>query len=142
MISTNSSLSDEKPQNQLIISFIQSQKGKPLLISNKHIFKLNKSTENKKYWICTVKGCIAKIHINNNNEFIKMIDDHNHLAEEEKINIRVFREKVKQRAIEETTPIPRIYDEECGKALLPSEVIAILPNEREMSKILFCSVFP
>jgi hypothetical protein len=49
---------------------------------DKHIFKLNKSTENKKYWICTIKGCIAKIHTHGNNEFIKIINDHTHLADE------------------------------------------------------------
>lgn len=135
MTSMTSSLCEENRQESQLISFIQSQKGKPLLVANKHIFKLNKSTENKKYWICTIKGCIAKIHTGNNDEFIKAIDDHNHLAEKENIEIRIFREKIKQRAIEETTPIPRIYDEECAKALLSSEIIAILPSEREMSKM-------
>ncbi|CAF4689044.1 unnamed protein product, partial [Rotaria socialis] len=43
------------------------------------------------------------------------------------------REKIKQRAINETTPIPRIYDEECAKAMLSNTAIAILPSECEMN---------
>ena len=70
MTSTASSLSDENQQSSQIISFIQSQKGKHLLTLGKHIFKLNKSTENRKYWICTVKRCTAGIHTNSNNESI------------------------------------------------------------------------
>ena len=39
----------------------------------------------------------------------------------------------------ETTPIPRIYDEECEKAMLSSATIAVLPSEREMSTNIFKS---
>ncbi|CAF4486644.1 unnamed protein product, partial [Rotaria magnacalcarata] len=56
-----------------------------------------------------------------------------HLPENEKIEVREVREKLKQRAINETTPIPRIYDEECAKAMLSTTAIAILPSEREMN---------
>ena len=56
MTSTISSLLDENKQSSRVISFIQSQKGKSLLILEKHIFKLNKPIENRKYWICTIKG--------------------------------------------------------------------------------------
>lgn len=135
-----SSVCEENIQEAQSISFILSQKGKPLLVLNKHLFKLNKSTDSKQYWICTIKGCPAKVHTKNSNVFDKMIDDHNHLAEQENIEIRIFREKIKQRAIEETTPIPRIYDEECAKALFSNEIIAILPSEREISKMLFLRV--
>ncbi len=57
MTSTISSLLDENQQSSQVISFIQSQKGKSLLTLDNHIFKLNKLTENRKYWICTIKGC-------------------------------------------------------------------------------------
>ncbi|CAF4979696.1 unnamed protein product, partial [Rotaria socialis] len=52
-----------------------------------------------------------------------------HVPEKETIVVREFREKIKQRAIEETTPIPRIYDEECAKAMLSTAAIAVLPSE-------------
>ncbi|CAF4343787.1 unnamed protein product, partial [Rotaria sp. Silwood2] len=70
------------------------------------------------------------IHTDTNSKLIKTIDDHNHLPEKEKLEVR---EKVKQRAINETTPIPRIYDEECAKSMLSNAAIAVLPSEREMN---------
>ncbi|CAF4708457.1 unnamed protein product, partial [Rotaria magnacalcarata] len=61
-----------------------------------------------------------------------MIGEHRHSAKSEMIDVREFRENVKQRAVHETTPIPRIYDEECAKAILSTAAIAILPSEREI----------
>jgi hypothetical protein len=116
------------------ISFIQSQKGKPLLVSNNYIYKLNKTTTTTKYWICAVNTCTAKIHMDLNDRFVRMTDDHCHPGEKENVDLREFREKIKQRAICETTPIPRIYDEECSKAMLTTATIAVLPSEREMSR--------
>ncbi|CAF4680546.1 unnamed protein product, partial [Rotaria socialis] len=58
-----------------------------------------------------------------------MTGEHSHVPEKETIVVREFREKIKQRAIEETTPIPRIYDEECAKAMLSTAAIAVLPSE-------------
>lgn len=141
MTTAASSSLDGKQPSSTVISFIQSQKGKPLLVSDKYLFKLNKSTTTTKYWICTLIECSAKIHTNINDHFIKMIGEHCHPAESERIDVREFRENVKQRAIHETTPIPRIYDEEYAKATLSTAAIAILPSEREISKqILFLGV--
>ncbi|CAF3912057.1 unnamed protein product, partial [Rotaria sp. Silwood1] len=39
------------------ISFLNSNKGKPLLVANNYLFKLNKTTATTKYWICTLNGC-------------------------------------------------------------------------------------
>ncbi|CAF4738772.1 unnamed protein product, partial [Rotaria magnacalcarata] len=47
--------------------------------------------------------------------------------------VREVREKIKQRAINETTTILHIYDEECEKVMLSNTAIAILPSEREMN---------
>ncbi len=63
-----------------------------------------------------------------------MSTGHNHPPQKEKTKAREFREKVKRSAINETTSIPRIYDEECEKALLSIAVIAVVPSETEMSK--------
>ncbi|CAF2058936.1 unnamed protein product [Rotaria magnacalcarata] len=133
MTTAASSSLDGKQPSSKVISFIQSQKRKPLLVSDKYLFKLNKSTTTKKYWICTLTECSAKTHTNTNDHFIKMIGEHCHSAESEMIDVREFRENVKQRAIHETTPIQRIYDEECAKAILSTAAIAILPSEREIN---------
>ncbi|CAF2094422.1 unnamed protein product [Rotaria magnacalcarata] len=42
------------------ISFINSNKGKPLLVADDYTFKLNEATTATKYWICTINGCAAK----------------------------------------------------------------------------------
>ncbi|CAF2042089.1 unnamed protein product [Rotaria magnacalcarata] len=114
------------------ISFMNSNKGKPLLVADEYTFKLNKATTTK-YWICTINGCAAKVHTDLTNLLMKTAGSHSHLPEKEKIEVREVREKIKQRAINETTPIPRIYDEECAKAMLSTTAIAILPSEREMN---------
>ncbi|CAF3799989.1 unnamed protein product [Rotaria sp. Silwood1] len=125
--------SNENEPSSSSVSFIQSQKGKPMLELNNCIFKLNKTTTSTKYWICTFDECLVKAHTNTNDKLIKMIGEHCHLQESEKIDIRAFREKVKQRVIDETTPIPRIYDEECAKTTLSTAAIAVLPSEREIN---------
>ncbi|CAF2149758.1 unnamed protein product [Rotaria magnacalcarata] len=102
--------------------------GKPLLVSDEYIFKLNKATTTSKYWICAHTACSAKIHTNTNNQLTKMTGEHSHVPEKETIVVREFREKIKQQAIEETTPIPHIYHEECAKAMLSTAAIAVLPN--------------
>ncbi|CAM4827788.1 unnamed protein product [Rotaria magnacalcarata] len=115
------------------ISFMNSNKGKPLLVADEYTFKLNKATTTTKYWICTINGCAAKVHTDLTNLLMKTAGNHSHLPEKEKIEVREVREKIKQRAINETTPIPRIYDEERAKAMLSTTAIAILPSEREMN---------
>ncbi|CAF1261962.1 unnamed protein product [Rotaria sp. Silwood1] len=133
MTTTAPSSLDENQPPSSNISFIQSQKGKPLLISDKYIFKLNKTTTTAKYWTCTFNGCSAKIHTNINDQFLKIIREHCHPQEPENIDVRDFREKVKERVKHETTPILRIYDEECEKAMLSTAAIAALPSEREIN---------
>ena len=78
--------------------------------------------------------CLVKVHTNTNDKLIKIVGEHCHLQESETVDIRAFREKVKQRVVNETTPIPRIYDEECAKTTLSAAAIAVLPSEREISK--------
>ncbi|CAF3315591.1 unnamed protein product [Rotaria socialis] len=108
MATAVASSEDETQSKSPKISFINSQKGKQLLIANEYIFKLNKTTTTTKYWKCVVN-------------------------KKETIEVREFREKVKQREVNETAPIPRIYDEECAKAKLSDATTAILPSEREMN---------
>ncbi|CAF4072993.1 unnamed protein product [Rotaria sordida] len=79
-----------------------------MLILNNYIYKLNKSTT-------------------------KVNGDHVHPQEPEKVEIRTFKQILKERAINEVTPIPKIYDEESAKANLTTSSIAVLPSEREMS---------
>ena len=104
-----------------------------MLVLNDYVFNLNKDGPITKYWICIFKGCPAKANTHAYNTLTKQTDEHCHPAGEDK-TIREFRTKVKERAVKETTPIPRIYDEECEKVMLSLAAISILPSERELSK--------
>ncbi|CAM4837861.1 unnamed protein product [Rotaria magnacalcarata] len=110
MAKATASTTDVNQAKSLAFSFINSNKGKPLLLADEYVFKLNKNTTTTKYWICALNGCSAKVHTDLNSQFIKIFGDHNHFPEKEQLEVRKFQEKVKQRAIHETTPIPRIYD--------------------------------
>ena len=55
----------------LAVSFTQSQKGKPMLVLENYVFKLNKVGPNTKYWICTFNGCSAKAHTTVENTMVK-----------------------------------------------------------------------
>ncbi|CAF1927976.1 unnamed protein product [Rotaria magnacalcarata] len=105
MAKATASTTDVNQAKSLAISFINSNKGKPLLLADEYVFKLNKNTTTTKYWIRTLNGCPAKVHTDLNSQFIKIVGDHNHFSEKEQLEVREFREKVKQRAIHETTPI-------------------------------------
>ncbi|CAF3832306.1 unnamed protein product, partial [Rotaria sp. Silwood1] len=132
MAANFSSLDDNISQSS-VVSYIQSQKGKPLLVLDNCIFKLNKTTITTKYWTCTCIECSMKVHTNVNDQLVKIIGEHCHPTEQELIHVREFRAKVKQRAIDETTPIPRIYDEDRARGMLSNVVIALLPSKREIN---------
>ncbi|CAF5163126.1 unnamed protein product, partial [Rotaria magnacalcarata] len=76
------------------ISFINLNKGKPLLVADDYTFKLNKATTTTKYWICTIKVCAAKVHTDSNNGLMKSVGTHSHLPEKEKLEVCAAREKI------------------------------------------------
>ncbi|CAF0975357.1 unnamed protein product, partial [Rotaria magnacalcarata] len=76
------------------ISFMNANKGKPLLVADEYTFKLNKATTTTKYWICTINGCAAKVHTDLTNLLMKTAGNHSHLPEKEKIEVREAREKM------------------------------------------------
>ncbi|CAF1992269.1 unnamed protein product [Rotaria magnacalcarata] len=76
------------------ISFINSNKGKPLLVADDYTFKLNKTTTSTKYWICTINGCAAKVHTDLNNGLLKTVGNHSPLPGKEKLEVREAREKM------------------------------------------------
>ncbi|CAF5109007.1 unnamed protein product [Rotaria magnacalcarata] len=76
------------------ISFINSNKGKPLLVADDYTFKLNKTTTTTKYWICTINGCAAKVHTDLNNGLMKTVGNHSPFPGKEKLEVREAREKM------------------------------------------------
>ncbi|CAF3502099.1 unnamed protein product [Rotaria sp. Silwood2] len=118
------------------MSFVLSQKGKPLLVMDDYVFRLNKTTNTTKYYRCENRDCTATAHTDLNNVLLKVNANHSHVIEPEKKEIRIFKQVVKERATKESTPIPKIYEEESAKMILKFSTIAILPSQREMSSSL------
>ncbi len=114
--------------------FLMSNKGKPLLVLNGIAYKKNKETKTKKYWICQSNGCGAYVHTSIQDVVLKTTGDHNHLPHPEKLELKTFRTKVKQRVMKETTPITKIYEEEVIASQMPPETLAIVPLARELRK--------
>ncbi|CAF4155088.1 unnamed protein product [Rotaria magnacalcarata] len=52
------------------LSFIKSNKGQPLLVMNEQLYKCNKKTARKKYWICIVNGCSMVVHTDENDVYL------------------------------------------------------------------------
>ncbi|CAF4108796.1 unnamed protein product [Rotaria sp. Silwood2] len=110
------------------VSFATSNKGKPMIIHNNRFFKCNKTTESKKYWVCTEKECSVYIHTTITNEFICVRGDHNHSSNPDQVTVKLLRDKMKERILAETTSITKIYDEEIVKANVSKGAIAIIPT--------------
>jgi hypothetical protein len=123
--------------NTSVISFLVSKKGNQQLILNGFIYKFNKQTASKTYWICKTKGCNAHVHTDPNNNFLNATGEHNHLVEPEELEIERFRKVLKDRVVNETAPISKIYDEEINKAHFSPEALASVPMIRDIRKIIF-----
>ncbi|CAF3423018.1 unnamed protein product [Rotaria sp. Silwood2] len=120
------------------LSVIFSQKGKPLLVMDNFVFKLNKTTNTKKYYRCENPQCTMTLRTDINDVLIRTKDHHNHPPEPEQIEVRKLKHVIKERAKNETTPKPKIYDEETARFCLTSLAIAIVPSQREIStRILY-----
>ena len=116
----NSNTLDASPStiNQYSVSFVKSNKGKPLLLLNQYMFKCNKTTDSKRYWICTQDGCDVSVRTKLNNEFLSISGDHDHVIDPDVLQRKLLKQKMKDRIITETTSITTIYDEEISKANL------------------------
>lgn len=119
------------------LSFILSNKGKPLLVLNNFIYRLKKQTVVKKYWICQENGCTAYVHTDSENIFIASTGDHNHLCKPEALKIKQFRNNMKNRAVDEITTISKIYEDELIKSRLSTESLAALPLVREIRMYIY-----
>ncbi|CAF4820187.1 unnamed protein product, partial [Rotaria sp. Silwood2] len=118
-----------------------SQKGKPLLVMDNFVFKLNKTTNTNKYYQCENPQCTMTLRTDINDVLIGTKDDHNHPPEPEQIEVRKLKHVIKEREKNETTPIPKIYDEETARFYLTSLAMAIVPSQGEISTRIFVLLF-
>jgi hypothetical protein len=129
------STSASSNSNSQRIHFITSTKGEPLLVMNDFVYRCNKKTTKKIYWVCTVSGCNIYVHTDiNNNYLCGGKNEHEHAANPELIEVRQTRGEIKRRAMNELTPIGMIYDEEMSKTTMSSSAIAVFPTIHEICK--------
>ncbi|CAF4583089.1 unnamed protein product, partial [Rotaria sp. Silwood2] len=80
--------------------------------------------------------CSAYIHTDQNDQYLGRSGDHNsHLPVPERIELSIFKEKVKERIVKETAAIGKIYENELASATLSEAALALapLPNEAKSS---------
>ncbi|CAF5086664.1 unnamed protein product, partial [Rotaria sp. Silwood1] len=82
----------------------------------------------KKYWMCSERECGVYIHTSVTDELLSISGDHNHSANPDQIEVKLLRDKMKERILAETMSITKIYDEEIVKANLSKAATAIIPT--------------
>ena len=112
-----------------------SNKGKPLLVLNGIVFKKDKETKTKWYWVCQAVGCGVYVHTSMQYAVLKITGNHNHLPHPENMALKDFRTKLKQRVMTETTPIIKLYEKEVISSEMPPQTVAIMQLARELRKI-------
>ena len=113
--------------------FTTSNKGQRLLVMNEQIYRCNKTTSNKKYWVCAVSGCSISVHTDENDMYLcgsKI--DHDHEPNSDLIRTICLRQKMKERVLKELTPINITHEEETAKAALNERTAAIVPTSQEI----------
>ncbi|CAF2843657.1 unnamed protein product [Rotaria sp. Silwood2] len=113
---------------QSSISFLKSNKGKTLLLLNQYLFKCNKTTHSKKYWICIERECKVFVQTDLNDQFLLITGDHNHVVNPDLIEAKLLKEKMKHRILTETTSLTQIYDQEIANTKLSEATAAQFPT--------------
>jgi hypothetical protein len=106
-----------------------------MLVYSGYVYRLKKSTIKVKYWVCESNSCIANVHTNTNDQFIKANGVHRHMPAPEYIELRNLKNKVKDRVQVETTSVPKIYEEELARSNLSSIALTLAPVTVEASKL-------
>ncbi len=99
------------------ISFVTSNKGKPLLAYVWYLFRMSNVTVKAKSWSCQECTCSATVHSNSDNQFIKSKRNHGiHLSSPEEVEWRMCKNIVEKIVTEELNPIGLIYDQELANS--------------------------
>ncbi|CAF1451598.1 unnamed protein product [Rotaria magnacalcarata] len=92
----------------------KTQKNKPLLLSKGFTYTIDKTTDEKTYWKCEhvrKLKCKGRVHTNSiNTAFLYENDNHNHNGNAFSIEIRLFEEKVHDRATNSNETTQAVID--------------------------------
>ena len=82
----------------MMAEFVKSEKGKPMLLVDGHLFVKDKKIRDKTYWKCHKFSSYCKCRAITVNEDVTISKEHNHSADPADIEVRKFMEKVKDDA--------------------------------------------
>lgn len=82
----------------MMAEFVKSEKGKPMLLVDGHLFVKDKKIQDKTYWKCHKFSSYCKCRAITVNEDVTISKEHNHSADPADIEVRKFMEKVKDDA--------------------------------------------
>ena len=83
------------------------------------MFKYNETMSTKKYWVCSEHGCCHSVYTSLHDGFFLATGDHEHVARSDILEAKMLREKMKNRILNETIWINKIYDDEISNASFP-----------------------
>ena len=114
------------------------QKNKPLVLSKGFSYTIDKTTNDKTYWKCEDARklkCKGRVHTNNiNTILLHENDSHNHNGSAVSTEIRLFEEKVRDRAMNCNEATQTVIDN-C-LVNLSDNAIARLPNFKHVKKTI------
>lgn len=124
----------------LIMSFTisKTEKNKPLLLSNGFCYIIDRSTDKKTYWKCELSRtdkCKGRLHTDL--QFTTILSDaseHNHPGSAVKVEVRLFNEKIRERAVETTESTQEVIDHCLTDASDP--MVARLPNFKHVKRTI------
>ncbi|XP_076054915.1 calcyclin-binding protein isoform X2 [Oratosquilla oratoria] len=114
------------------IEFVPTSKGGESLLCGSFKFRFNmRRNDGGRYWKCSQPKCKATAITDGNNRLVK-VGEHSHPSIQAKLTAEEIVRGIKRRAVEEVTPIPRIYQEEVvngtERGIIDEEVSMHLPQ--------------
>ena len=99
LISMTKDATESPVEGGINISFITSNKVQVLLLLNQYLYRCNKKTMKKKYWVCVHSGCEVSIHTDVMNVYVcGGIAEHCHQPNPEMFDVRNARQRMKERS--------------------------------------------
>lgn len=96
---------------QLNIQFVENRLGNVNLVYNNFKFRVKTQRGDRCYWRCVKSDCTATINTLNRIP-VKMQGQHNHPSDQIQLNVDKVLNRMKERCLTESTPVPTIYDDE------------------------------
>ena len=98
---------------QVNVDFLENGRGEHYLLHAGFKFSVRTSRNNRRYWKCLSRDCLATI-VTVDNLPVSFGVNHNHPSDHIGLAAASFVTNVRKRCREEVNPMPSIYDEEIG----------------------------